>query len=111
MPHSSAVCSCTVRRRHWAMSLRPSKAPMVMLLLPASSASSTYASRKNQSIGSVVFPQDEVALGVQAGGGSFDDAVGETHDDAASGGIGGSTRKQAENVVRGECGVIRDRGE
>ena len=75
MPHSSAVCSWTVRSRHWQTSLRPSKAPMVMLLLPASRASSTYASRKNQGIGSVVFAHDQEAGGVQARGGALDDAV------------------------------------
>src|SRR3954451_14243288 len=75
MPHSSAVCSWTVRRRHWDMSLRPSNAPMVMLLFPASSASSTYASCKNQGIGSVVSSHDEIAIGGEAGGGSEDRAV------------------------------------
>ena len=66
MPHSSAVCSWTVRSRHWLTSLRPSKAPMVMLLLPASRASSTNASRKNQGIGSVVLAHDQEAGGVEA---------------------------------------------
>src|SRR4051794_40141121 len=75
MPHSSAVCSWTVRRRHWQTSLRPSNAPIVMLLFPASSASSTYASCKDQGIGSVVFSHDEIAIGVEAGGGSEDRAV------------------------------------
>src|SRR3954469_3537019 len=75
MPHSSAVCSWTVRRRHWHMSLRPSNAPMVMLLFPASSANSTYASCKNQSIGSIVFSHDEIAVGVESRGGSVNDAI------------------------------------
>src|SRR5947208_13900613 len=76
MPHSSAVCSWTVRRRHCETSLRPSNAPMVMLLLPASSASSTYASCKNQSIGSVVFAHDEMAFRGHAGGGAGEDTNG-----------------------------------
>src|ERR1700676_4735009 len=80
MPHSSAVCSRTVRRRHWQTNLRPSNAPIVMLLLPASRASSTYSSCKNQSIGSIVFAHYQEAVGVQAGGGSFNDA---TFDSAA----------------------------
>src|SRR3954468_2166720 len=87
MPHSSAVCSWTVRRRHWQTRFRPSKAPMVMLLLPASSANSTYASCKDQGIGSVVFSHDEIAVGVEAGSGSLNDAIRKMHDDATAGGI------------------------
>src|SRR5581483_936348 len=82
IPHSSAVCSWTVRRRHWHRSLRPSNAPMVILLLPASRASSTYASCNNQSIGSIVFSDDEVALGIETLRGSLDDAVRDVHADA-----------------------------
>src|SRR5208283_2962064 len=84
MPHSSAVWSWTVRSRHWQISLRPSKAPMVILLLPASRASSTYASRNNQSIGSVVFSHDQEAGSVEPGGGSNNYAVGLFHADAAA---------------------------
>ncbi len=76
MPHSSAVCSWTVRRRHWQTSSRPSNAPIVMLLLPASRASSTYASCKNQGIGSIVFAHDQKAVGIETGGDAFDRAVG-----------------------------------
>src|SRR5580693_3517328 len=76
MPHSSAVCSWTVRRRHWQSSLRPSNAPMVMLLLPASRASSTYASCNNQSIGSIVLAHDEKSGGIEALGGAENDAFG-----------------------------------
>src|SRR4051794_17810736 len=76
IPHSSAVCSWTVRSRHWLTSLRPSNAPMVILLLPASSASSTNASRKNQGIGSIVLAHDEEAGWIEARGDSFDDAIG-----------------------------------
>src|SRR6476646_4066668 len=75
IPHSSAVCSWTVRKRHWKTRSRPSKAPMVMLLLPASRARSTYASCKNQGIGSIVLADDEEARGVEARGGSGDDAA------------------------------------
>ena len=89
MPHSSAVCSWTVRSRHWQSSLRPSKAPMVMLLLPASRASSTYASCKNQGIGSVVLAHDEKAVGVEAGGGALEDALGLLHHHAPAGCIAG----------------------
>src|SRR5947207_2662130 len=89
MPHSSAVCSWTVRRRHWETSLRPSNAPIVMLLLPASRASSTNASCKYQGIGSIVSAHDEVALGVEAGGGAGDGAAGLIDGDAAPRGVAG----------------------
>src|SRR6516162_7229749 len=89
MPHSSAVCSWTVRSRHCETSRRPSNAPMVMLLLPASRASSTYASCNNQGIGSVVLADDEEAGGIEAGGGAGDLAAGLVHGYAASGDIAG----------------------
>src|SRR5271157_98965 len=100
MPHSSAVWSWTVRSRHWQISLRPSKAPMVILLLPASRASSTYASRNNQGIRSVVFSHDQEARSVQPGAGSFNHAAGLVHADAAAGSITGSAREEAEDVFR-----------
>ncbi len=65
-----------VRRRHCEMSWPPSNAPMVMLLLPASRASSTNASCKNQGIGSVVLAHFEEAGGVEAGGDAVDIAIG-----------------------------------
>src|SRR5580704_13682567 len=97
MPHSSAVCSWTVRRRHWKTSLRPSKAPIVMLLLPASRASSTYTSCKNKGIGSVVFPHHQEAGGIQSRGGSGDDAAGLVDRNAPSHGIAGGMREEAQN--------------
>src|SRR5471032_2379318 len=97
MPHSSAVCSSTVRRRHWQISLRPSNAPIVMLLLPASRASSTYASCKNQSIGSIVSAHYQKTVRVQAGGGAFDDAAGLVYHDAPAGGIAGGAGEEAED--------------
>src|ERR1017187_9019225 len=101
MPHSSAVWSWTVRSRHWQISLRPSKAPMVILLFPASRASSTYASRNNQGIHSVVFSHDQEAGSVEPGGGAFDHAAGLLHADAPAGGISGSVGEEAEDVFRG----------
>src|ERR1035441_191817 len=98
-PQSRAVCARTVRSRHWQSSLRPSKAPMVMLLLPASRASSTYASRKNQSIRSVVFAHDQEAGGVQAGGGPLDDAIRLRNRHAPAGGVARSARKPPEDGV------------
>src|ERR1017187_8872146 len=100
MPHSSAVWSWTVRSRHWQISLRPSKAPMVILLLPASRASSTYASRNNQGICSVVFSHDQEAGSVEPGGGTFNRAFGLVHADAAAGSVTGSVGEEAEDVFR-----------
>src|SRR5947209_9470205 len=97
MPHSSAVCSCTVRKRHWLTSRRPSNAPIVMLLLPASRASSTYASRHNQGIGSVVPAHHQIAIRRQPGGGSFYLPV---HHHAPPGRITRPLRKQSQNIFR-----------
>src|SRR5450432_3158517 len=72
---------------------------MVMLLLPASRASSTYASCQNQSIGSVVLAHYQETVGVQAGGGAQDDAGGLIDGDAPSGDIAGCVREQAEDGV------------
>src|SRR4051812_13418210 len=110
MPHSSAVCSWTVRRRHWQTRLRPSKAPIVMLLFPASSASSTYASCQNQGIGSVVLPHHQIAFGVEPAGGSVNRTVRKVDDDAPSRGIRGGACKEAQNIVRRQPGVIGNGG-
>src|SRR5215469_6533912 len=93
MPHSSAVCSWTVRSRHWQRSLRPSNAPIVMLLLPASRASSTYASCKNQGIGSVVSPHDQETRAVQPGGYTFDHIIRLVHHHTPSRHIAGCMRE------------------
>src|SRR5690348_12926059 len=97
MPHSSAVWSWTVRRRHWQTSWRPSNAPMVMLLLPASSASSTNASCKDQGIGSVVTAHDQVAVGVQTGGSAFDATFRLMHDHAPPRDVAGGAGEQRED--------------
>src|SRR6266704_3011620 len=97
MPHSSAVCSWTVRSRHWQTSLRPSNAPIVMLLLPASRASSTYASRKNQGIGSVISSHDQEAIGIEAGCRAVDYAVRLLDCDTAACRVAGSIREQTDN--------------
>src|SRR5215470_597610 len=93
MPHSSAVCSWTVRRRHCETSLRPSNAPIVMLLLPASSANSTNASCKYESIGSVVFADDEVPVESETDGGAEDGATGLIDGNAAAGNVAGCVRE------------------
>src|SRR5436309_1093915 len=82
-----------------------------MLLFPASSASSTYASCKDQGIGSVVLAHDEVALGVEAAGRTVDAAVGEVDGDAASGGVGRGAGEELQDVVGLELGVDLDGGE
>src|SRR5581483_2171079 len=99
MPHSSAVCSRTVRSRHCEVSFRPSKAPMVMLLLPASSASSTYASCKDQSFGSIVLADFEEAGIIETGGNAVNIAAGLMDDDAAARRIAGCVSEEAEDVV------------
>src|ERR1017187_10027785 len=100
MPHSSAVWSWNVRSRHWQIRLRPSNAPMVILLLPASRASSTYASRNNQGICSVVFPHHQEAGSVESGRGSFNHTVRLVHADAAAGSVTGGAREEPEDVFR-----------
>src|SRR5437868_4387325 len=70
---------------------------MVMLLLPASRASSTNASRKDQGIGSIVAAQDQVAVGIQSGGGALDAAVGPMHDDAPSCDVAGGACEQGQD--------------
>src|ERR1019366_7067719 len=106
MPHSSAVCSWTVRKRQWKMRSRPWKAPMVILLFPASRANSTYASCKNQGIGSIVLAHDEEARGVEAGGGSGDGAVRLIDGHAPSGDVAGGMGEEAEDGF----GVFGDEG-
>src|SRR4051794_12389406 len=97
MPHSSAVCSWTVRRRQWKIRSRPSNAPIVMLLLPASRASSTYASCENQSVGPIVLAHDQESRGVEPRGGSGDGSAGLIHNYAPSGRIAGCVREEAQN--------------
>src|ERR1035437_7766620 len=111
MPHSWAVWSGTVRSRHWQTSLRPSNAPIVILLLPASRASSTYASCKNQGIGSVVFAHDEEPGGVEAGRGSLDRAIRLFHRDAPPACVAGSSRKQPQDLVLVESNKPIDSGQ
>src|SRR5580658_8095154 len=97
MPHSSDVCSCTVRRRHCEMSLRPSKAPMVMLLLPASRASSTNASCEDQGLSPVVFAHLEKARGVEADGDALDIVPWLVDHHAPARGVAGSVGEEIEN--------------
>src|ERR1017187_8104618 len=109
IPHSSAVCSWTVRSRHWQTRLRPSKAPIVILLLPASRASSTYASRKNQGIGSVVLAHNQEAGGVESGRSSLNRAIRLFHCDPAPACVAGGLRKQPQDFILAEHGETVDR--
>src|SRR5262245_44376129 len=97
MPHSSAVCSWTVRKRHCKTSSRPSNAPIVILLLPASRARSTYASCKDQGIGSIVLADDEIPRGIEARGSSGDGAARLIDGHAPSGDVAGSVSEEAED--------------
>src|SRR5208283_2246002 len=106
MPHSSAVCSWTVRSRHWQSSLLPSKAPIVILLLPASRASSTYASRNNQGIRSVVAAHHQEAFRIQACGDAANYASRLLHLHAAAGGITGRLREEAQDGGRVICEIF-----
>src|ERR1039457_2222030 len=110
IPHSSAVCSWTVRKRHWKTISRSSKAPMVILLLPASRANSTYASCKNQGIRSIVLAHDEETRRVEARRGSGDDAAGLIDGHAPSRGVAGSVREEADDGFGVFGGERIDRG-
>src|SRR5262245_8630197 len=84
---------------------------MVMLLLPASSASSTYASCQDESVGSVVLANDQVAVGVEAAGGAVDPAVREIDGDSPAGGVGRRASEELQDVVGRKPGERVDRGE
>src|SRR6185369_7980904 len=78
---------------------------MVILVLPASRARSTYASCKNQGIGSIVLADDEEARGVEARGGSGDNAARLIDGHAPSGDVAGSVSEELEDglgVLGGE---------
>src|SRR6202011_254310 len=96
-PHSSAVCSWTVRKRQWAMSFPYSNAPMVTLVLPASSASSTHTSRQNDFVRAVVFAHHQEAGGVESGGGAAQDGIALAHHYALAAGVRGAARKEIED--------------
>src|ERR1700730_7150748 len=103
-PHSSAVCSWTVRRRQCATSLLYSKTPTVMLVLPASSASSTHTSRKNDFVGAVVFADNQEAGGVESGGGALEDCLALPDYHALASRIGGAAGEQLENWIGSAVG-------
>src|SRR6185369_1832137 len=79
---------------------------MVILVLPASRARSTYASCKNQGIGSIVLADDEEARGVETRGGSGDDAARLIDGHAPSGDIAGSVSEKLEDRL----GILGDEG-
>src|SRR5690349_10461649 len=78
---------------------------MVILLLPASRASSTYASCKNQGIGSIVPAHDEEALGIETPGGAVDLAAGLADYHAAPGCIARGPGEQAQDRLGVERGA------
>src|ERR1019366_9687087 len=79
-PHSSAVWPWTVRRRQWLTRRRWSNAPMGILLLPTSRASSILgwpdSSSEYKGFRAVVRAQLQEAGGIEAGGGAGEDAAG-----------------------------------
>src|SRR6266542_4507764 len=97
IPHSSAVCSWTVRSRHWLASVFPSKAPMVMLLLPASSASSTNASCQHESNASVVAAHAQEPGAVQARRDPAGFPARLVHHHALAADVTGAGREAAQN--------------
>src|ERR1017187_5436795 len=126
-PHSSAVWPCTVRSRHWLTRRRRSKAPMVMLLLPTSRASSIMfvahgaaweaagprghpqgpapqlywadSSGEYKGFRAVVRAQFQEAGGIEARGGAGDDAAGLFDAHALAVHVAGAARKLIQNRV------------
>src|SRR5215813_11387780 len=88
IPHSSAVCSWTVRSRHWLARRLPSNAPIVILLFPASRANSTHASCQNQYLLAVIAADPKEPAVVDAAGRSVKRAFGLLHDHPFAIGIG-----------------------
>src|SRR3982750_810851 len=70
-----------------------------MLLLPASRASSTNASCKDQGIGSVIAAHDQVAFGIKPGRGALNQPVGLMHYHPPSRRIAGPAREQRQDRV------------
>src|SRR5205809_6529990 len=97
MPHSSAVCSCTVCNRQLAVSFPNSNAPMVTFVLPASSASSTHTSRENDFVRAVVLANHQEAVVIESGGGASQDRIALTDHHAFAAGVTGAAREQVED--------------
>src|ERR1041385_683316 len=99
MPHSSAVWPRSVLRRQCSTMLRPSKAPMVTLLLPTSSANSTHTSRYDQPFRAVLLLDDEESGRIACGGGPIDGAVDGFHHHPPAAGITGGAIEQVEDTL------------
>src|SRR2546427_12709168 len=97
MPHSSAVCSCTVRKRQVAVSFPNSNAPMVTFVLPASSASSTHTSRNNGFVRAVVLANYQEAVVIESGGGASQDRIALMHPHSFAAGVTGAAREQVDD--------------
>src|SRR5688572_9429733 len=121
MPHSSSVCSCTVRKRQRWVSFGPSNTPIVMFVFPASRARSmrlgfscrTHPSGQNGHQDSIILADAQEAVLIQTGGNAFDALPRLIHHDAAAGYIGRVGGKQAQDrlcAVRGrEFAIAVDR--
>src|SRR5713101_2430278 len=99
-PSSSAVCSWTVRSRQLWISFAFSKTPMVMLVLPASSASSTHTSRQDNFVRPVVLAHHQESGFVESRRRAVQDRIALQHDNPLSAGVTGAAREQVENGCR-----------
>src|ERR1017187_4146260 len=104
-PHSSAVWPWTVRRRQWLTRRRWSNAPMVILLLPTSRASSILgwpdSSSEYKGFRAVVRAQLQEAGGIETGGGAGDDAGGLFDAHAFAARVAGVARELIQNRLAG----------
>src|SRR4051794_1171450 len=105
MPHSSAVCSRMVRRRQRPMRLPRSKAPIVILVFPASRARSIglcgtdSAGEDRDSLARVFVEEQEAGL-VQARCRTVHHFAVQINTSAAAAGIGRAAGELRDRVVR-----------
>src|SRR5262249_22701284 len=102
-PHSSAVCSWTVRSRQLAVSFPNSNAPMVTFVLPASSANSTHTSRENDLVRAVVHADHQESGVVEPRRGALQDGATLPHRYTLATGVTGAER---EGIDDGRWSVI-----
>src|SRR5688500_48360 len=96
MPHSSSVCSCTVRKRQRWVSFGPSNTPIVMFVFPASRARSmrlgfscrTHPSGQNGHHESIILADAQETLLIQTGSNALDALSTLIYYHAAAGYIG-----------------------
>src|SRR5262249_39090093 len=96
-PHSSAVCSWTVRSRQLAVSFPNSNAPMVTFVLPASSANSTHTSRENDLVRAVVNADHQEPAVVEPRCGALQDGATLPHRYTLATGVTGAEREEIDD--------------